>query len=490
MENICSKVVTKVNRPVKFLQFGEGNFLRGFVDWFIDTMNKKTSFNAGVVVVQPMPFGRCDKIKEADCLYTLILQGKNNGNVVKTYQVIDCIEDAINPYTQYEEYLNYAKLDSLEFIVSNTTEAGIVFEPKDTDFTKCPFSFPAKLLVFLETRYNYYNGDFTKGLEIIPCELIDNNGDTLKETLIRLANHMNKDNSFIDWLSNANRYYNTLVDRIVPGYPAKDAQRIWNELGYVDNNIVVGEYFHLWCIDGKYINKLEEKLPVKEAGLNVLFVDSTKPYKERKVKVLNGAHTCMVPIAYLSGINSVKDAVEDELIGRFVKDFMFEEVIPTIDISQDEMISYCNSVFERYENPFVDHLLMSIALNSMTKYKTRVLPTVLENLKNNKLPKRALFALASLIVFYRGKRDDEIIELSDDKWILDMYNDIWSTYDGTYQGILLIISKVLGLEIHWGVNLLEYNNVVKFVCDAVYEIMTTSIKNALIRLVFGEKSNE
>lgn len=484
MEKISSKVVTKVSHPVKVLQFGEGNFLRAFVDWIIDTMNKKANFNAGVAVVQPMPFGRCKELKEADCLYTLYLQGKNNGEVIKTHQVIDCIEDALNPFTQYDEYLAYAKSEELEYVVSNTTEAGIAFDPEDTDFTKCPNSFPGKLLAFLEVRYNHFNGDMSKGLDIIPCELIDHNGDTLKEILVKLANHLNKAPEFVNWVANANRYYNTLVDRIVPGYPRNEAQDLWNELGYVDENMVVGEIFHLWCIDGEHVRELEKKLPTKEAGLNVLFVDSIKPYKERKVKILNGAHTCLVPVSYLSGIDAVRQTIEDEQLGKFVKEFMLEEVVPTINIPHDQMVSYCNSVLERYENPFVHHLLMSIALNSVTKYKTRILPSVLQNLNDlHRLPKRALFGLAALIVFYRGKRGEEEIKLADDQWALDMFKELWATYDGSYDSVAKIVNHVLGLESHWEVNLLQYEEVVKFVTDAVYEIVTTSTREALNKLI-------
>ena len=484
MENISSKVVAKVSRPVKVLQFGEGNFLRAFVDWIIDEMNKKADFNAGVAVVQPMPFGRCKELKEADGLYTLFLQGKNNGQVIKTHQVIDCIEDALDPFTQYDEFLAYAKSEVLEYVVSNTTEAGIAFDPEDKDFTKCPKSFPGKLLAFLEVRYNHFNGDMSKGLDIIPCELIDHNGDTLKEILLKLANHLGKPADFINWVEKANRYYNTLVDRIVPGYPRNEAQDLWNELGYVDQNMVVGEIFHLWCIDGEYVRELEKKMPTKEAGLNVLFVDSIKPYKERKVKILNGAHTCLVPVSYLSGIDAVRQTVEDEQLGKFVKDFMFEEVVPTINIPEDQMVSFSNSVLERYGNPFVHHLLMSIALNSVTKYKTRILPTVLQNVNDlHKLPKRALFGLAALIVFYRGKRGEETIKLADDPWALAMFEELWASYDGSYASVAKIVEHVLGLEKHWEVNLLQYDEVVKFVTDAVYEIVTTSVREALNKLI-------
>ncbi len=466
------------------MQFGEGNFLRAFIDWIVDSMNKKADFNAGVVVVQPMPFGRVKELASADGLYTLYLQGINNGQTVKTHQVIDCLEDFINPFEEYQKYLDYAKSEDLEFIISNTTEAGIAFDPKDTDFTKTPNSFPGKLLAFLKARYDHFKGDVKKGLEIIPCELIDHNGDTLKEILVQLAEHNHMDKAFIDWVENANRYYNTLVDRIVPGYPRNEDKELWNQLGYVDNNMVVGEIFHLWVIDGKTVKDLETKLPTAKAGLNVLFVDSIKPYKERKVKILNGSHTCLVPVSYLSGIDTVRETIEDKQLNQFVLDFIFNEVVPTINIPRDQMDSYANSVLERYGNPFVRHELMSIALNSVTKYKTRILPTVLQNLEDLKhFPDHALFSLAALMVFYRGKRGEEDIKLADDAWALDMFKELWADFDGSKAACGKIAQHVLSLKSHWEVDLTKYDGVLEFVTDCLYEITSTSMREALAKQV-------
>lgn len=484
MENLSSKLVKKVKHPVKIMQFGEGNFLRAFIDWIVDSMNKKADFNAGVVVVQPMPFGRVKELASADGLYTLYLQGINNGQTVKTHQVIDCLEDFINPFEEYQKYLDYAKSEDLEFIISNTTEAGIAFDPKDTDFTKTPNSFPGKLLAFLKARYDHFKGDVKKGLEIIPCELIDHNGDTLKEILVQLAEHNHMDKAFIDWVENANQYYNTLVDRIVPGYPRNEDKELWNQLGYVDNNMVVGEIFHLWVIDGKTVKDLETKLPTAKAGLNVLFVDSIKPYKERKVKILNGSHTCLVPVSYLSGIDTVRETIEDKQLNQFVLDFIFNEVVPTINIPRDQMDSYANSVLERYGNPFVRHELMSIALNSVTKYKTRILPTVLQNLEDLKhFPDHALFSLAALMVFYRGKRGEEDIKLADDAWALDMFKELWADFDGSKAACGKIAQHVLSLKSHWEVDLTKYDGVLEFVTDCLYEITSTSMREALAKQV-------
>ena len=296
MKELCAGTYNKKHRDVKIMQFGEGNFLRAFVDWILQDLNDKGAINAGVAVVQPMPVGRVDALKEQDGLYTVCLEGIDKGKEVKSRQIIDVLEDFINPYTQYGKFLEYAHSEKLETIISNTTEAGIAFVKEDTDFSKCPISFPGKLLAFLEERYNYFKGDPTKGLAIVPCELIDDNGDELKKVLNQLAEEKKMSAEFKDWMNNANGFTSTLVDRIVPGYPRENIQQIWEETGYKDNNVVKGEVFHLWVL--KEDEKVHRLLPADKTGLNVIFAPSIKAYKERKVKILNGAHTAMVPVAY------------------------------------------------------------------------------------------------------------------------------------------------------------------------------------------------
>ena len=487
---LINEVNKKEVKKVKIMQFGEGNFLRAFVDWIINSMNKANVFDGGVVVVQPMPFGRCKELNEADGLYTLYLQGLQDGKAVREHEVIKCLQDFINPFEAWDKYLEYALSDDLEFIISNTTEAGIAFDPNDTDFSKCPNSYPGKLLALLKKRYEAGK----KGLYIIPCELIDYNGKALREVLIKLAKHNNMDEKFISWIETENKFYNTLVDRIVPGYPRNEAVEFQLDLGYQDQNMVVGEIFHLWCIDAQTVacpecakanlEELNAKFPCDKAGLNVLFVESIVPYKQRKVKILNGSHTCLVPVSYLSGIDTVRETIEDEQLGAFVKEFIFDEVVPTIAIPRDQMVVYSNSVLERYMNPYVRHELMSIALNSVTKYKTRILPSVIQNLEDlNNLPKHALFGLAALIVFYRGKRGEADIALADDQWALDMFKELWANFDGSKAAVSKIVNAVLSLEKHWEVDLTKYEGVEAFVCDAVYEIVSTSVREALTKLV-------
>lgn len=497
MENIqalpaINVVNKKEEKKIKIMQFGEGNFLRAFVDWIINSMNKANVYDGGVVVVQPMSFGRCKELAEADGLYTLYLQGLQDGKAVRDHEVIKCLQDFVNPFEDYNKYLDYALSDDLEIVISNTTEAGIAFDPNDTDFTKCPNSYPGKLLAFLKKRYEAGK----KGLYIIPCELIDYNGKALREVLIKLAKHNNMDEAFISWIETANKFYNTLVDRIVPGYPRNEATEFQLNLGYQDQNMVVGEIFHLWCIDAQSVEdkaqakanleELNALFPCDKAGLNVLFVDSIVPYKQRKVKILNGSHTTLVPVSYLAGIDTVRETIEDAELGKFVKEFIFDEVIPTIDIPHDQMVAYSNSVLERYMNPYVRHELMSIALNSCSKYKERVLPSVLQYIeRKGQLPKHALFSLAALMTFYKGERviNGTPIALADDPKHIDNFKALWAEYDGTKAGAKKLVTAVLGWADHWGKDLNTVAGVTEFVTEALYAQQTMTMREAIKAIV-------
>lgn len=424
MKQLNKNNFTKKTRPVKILQFGEGNFLRAFVEWIIQDMNDKGVIDAGVAVVQPMPVGRVEHLEAQNGLYTVCLEGIDKGEIVKTRQIIDVLEDFINPFTQYDKYLEYAKSANLEVVISNTTEAGIALNADDTNFTKCPVSFPGKLLAFLKARYDHFNGAEEAGLAIVPCELIDHNGTVLKEVLNQLAAICGYDADFINWMNNANHFTETLVDRIVPGYPRDTVESIWEETGFKDDNVVKAECFHLWVLKKEPV--VEARFPADKTGLNVIFADDITPYKQRKVKILNGSHTAMVPIAYLSGIDTVSESLNDPDVGEFVRQLIFDIVNPTIDLPQDQMKSFADSVLERFKNPFIRHELMSIALNSTTKFKTRLLPTYNDYIaKFGKAPRHILFAFASLVVFYRGKRGDSDIALNDAPEYIDFWTKLW-----------------------------------------------------------------
>ena len=464
--------------PEKVLQFGEGNFLRAFVDWQIDKMNDEADFNGSVVVVQPLENGLVDMLNDQDCLYTLYLQGVQNGQASKTHKVINSISRGINPYRDYNEYLKVAENPDLRFIVSNTTEAGIAFDENDTLNGGCQKSYPGKLTAFLYHRFNAFNGDDSKGFIIIPCELIDRNGEKLKEIVLKYAEVWNLGQDFIDWINNANTFCCSLVDRIVPGYPRDTIDEVREELGYDDNLVDVGEIFHLWVIEGP--QSIKDELPIEKAGLNVKVVDDMTPYRTRKVRILNGPHTAMVPVAYLYGLETVGEAVDHEVIGRYVHDVIYDEIIETLDLPHEELVEFADAIIERFQNPYVKHYLMSIALNSLSKYKTRDLPSLTEYLKRKgTLPKKLVFSLASLIEFYKGKRGDEDIELADDEDILELFKELWEKYDGTKEGLNKIVTSVLAYEKNWGSNLNEIPNLADEISRYLEIIEKVGMKEAV-----------
>jgi tagaturonate reductase len=478
LAQLSRKLFDRPLRPVRILQFGEGNFLRAFVDNFLQVLNDLQLIDMNVAVVQPMPQGRVRDLEAQDGLYTLFLEGVQNGHVVKSHQIIDVLSDFIDPYTQLGKYLNDAHNPELQIVFSNTTEAGIVFVPETITFDKTPDSFPGKLLQFLYARYLHFQGDLSKTLDIVACELIDDNGEMLRQTLSELAVHNRMDPKFIHWLIEENRFYNTLVDRIVPGYPKAEAKELEETLGYMDHSMVKGEIFHLWVIEGP--DHLAKLLPFEESGLEVFYVDSIKPYKQRKVKILNGSHTAMVPIAYLLGKRAVKESIEDALIEPFVKRFVFEDVVPTIDLPEADMKKFASSVFERYQNPFIHHLLMSIALNSVSKYKSRILPSVVDSLSKNHFPTCALFALSALIVFYRGiDEQGQPIALNDEARFLELFRDLWATGNARH-----VVESVLAHPF-WETSVFGRRDVREFVATEAQIIVSHGIRFALEKLLKG-----
>jgi len=464
--------------PEKVIQFGEGNFLRAFVDWQIDKMNEEADFNGSVVVVQPLENGLVDMLNEQDGLYTLYLQGMQNGEAIKTNKIMNSISRGINPYRDYSEYLKLGENPELRFIVSNTTEAGIAFEENDKLDQGCQKSYPGKLTALLYHRFVTFNKDSNKGLIIIPCELIDRNGEKLKEIVLKYAEIWNLGQDFINWINKDNIFCCSLVDRIVPGYPRDTIDEVRAELGYDDNLVDVGEIFHLWVIEGP--QSIKNELPIEKAGLNIKVVDDMTPYRTSKVRILNGPHTAMVPVAYLYGLETVGESVDHEVIGKYVHDVIYDEIIETLDLPHEELVEFADAIIERFQNPYVKHYLMSIALNSMSKYKTRDLPSLTEYLKRKgKLPKKLVFSLAALIEFYKGKRGTENIELSDDEDILELYKNLWSNFDGTKDGLNKIVTSVLAYEKNWGMNLNDIPNLTNEVTKYLETIESLGMKEAI-----------
>lgn len=386
--------------PTKVIQFGEGNFLRAFIDWQIQQMNKQGLFQGGVAVVQPIDRGMTKVLDEQDDLYTTLLEGKLNGQKVQDHEIIESINETIRPYEDYQSYVDLAKNDDIQFIFSNTTEAGIAFDENDNLTDQPQNSYPGKLTALLYERFKLGK----KGFQIIPCELINHNGNTLKEIVLKYAQLWNLGQDFVNWINQENDFYSTLVDRIVPGYPKERAADLEKEWNYHDRLIVKAEPFLIFVIEGD--KKLEKLLPLKEAGLNVVVTDDMQPYRNRKVSLLNGPHTTMSPIARLAGIDTVGQVMKDPDFYKFINDEMYQEIIPTVALPEQELNDYAEGVKERFENPYVNHELSSIALNSISKFQARLLPTFKRYFaKEKKLPLRITLALASYLKIYAGKAD-------------------------------------------------------------------------------------
>ena len=432
----------------KIIQFGEGNFLRAFIDWIIWKTNQKTDFNGSVVVVQPIEKGMVEWLNEQDGLYHLNLQGLLGGEPVDSVDLIDVISRGLNPYTQFEAYLALSEPPETRFVISNTTEAGIAFDPACKLDDKPASSYPGKLTQLLYHRYQFFKGDKSKGLVIFPCELIFENGKHLKECIRQYIDLWNLGPDFAAWFEEACGVYSTLVDRIVPGYPRDTAAQLCERAGYDDHLLDKAEIFHLWVIEAP--KEVAKEFPADKAGLNVLFVPSEAPYHERKVTLLNGPHTVLSPVGYLSGLNTVKECCEDPEIGAFVRKVMYEELLPTLNLPKEELEKFAGDVLERFRNPFVKHFVTSIMLNSFPKFKTRDLPglkTYLE--RKGELPKGLVLGLAGICTYYKGgKRGEDEIVPNDDPKIMDLLKGLWATGD-----VRKVAEGVLADDFIWGEDL-------------------------------------
>lgn len=430
MKALNKTTANKTIRPEKVIQFGEGNFLRAFVDWIIFNMNEKTDFNGSVVVVQPIENGMIDMLNGQDCLYHVNLQGLDNGEPVNSLTKIDVISRALNVYTQNDEFMRLAEQPEMRFVISNTTEAGITFDPTCKFTDKPASSYPGKLTQLLYHRYEYFKGDMSKGLIVFPCELIFLNGHKLKECILQYIELWQLGAEFKDWFLHACGVYATLVDRIVPGFPRKEIDEIKAKLGYDDNMVVQGEFFHLWVIEAPA--SIANEFPADKAGLNVLFVPSEEPYHERKVTLLNGPHTVLSPVAYLSGINIVRDACQHPVVGKYINKVMCEELMETLNLPKEELQKFAADVLERFVNPFVDHQVTSIMLNSFPKYETRDLPGLKTYLaRKGELPKGLVLGLAAIITYYKGgvREDGAEIVPNDAPEIMALLKELWATGD-------------------------------------------------------------
>ena len=462
--------------PERIIQFGEGNFLRAFADWMIHRLNSLKLFNGRIVVVQPIEKGMVEGLNKQDGLYTLIQRGIHQRSVIEETEIISSISRGINPYVNWENVLKCAEDPNIGFVFSNTTEAGISYEPGDSFDLIPPISFPGKLTVYLYHRFKHFNGDASKGMTIIPCELVDKNGNTLKKIVVQLAKNWNYPQSFIEWINNSNNFLNSLVDRVVPGYPKEEAALIAKKLGYDDELICTSEPYHLWVIEGP--EDLKNALPFHKANLNVIWTDDMSMYRTRKVRILNGAHTSSVPAAHLCGIDTVKEMVEHEVLGKFIKQIIKEEIIPSLDYDSNMLEEYADSVFERFANPYISHYLTSILLNSSSKFKTRVLPSLLDYIKKHgQIPVKLTFSLAALFVLYRDNN-----ELQDDHKALEFFNNVWAEY-GKEKNASFLVEKVLANEYIWGQNINSVDGLNLAVKVQLERILDNGIEETLEGLV-------
>lgn len=478
MKELNKQTVQKPELPVKILQFGEGNFLRAFVDWMIDKANEAGVMHHGVAIVQPIEKGMADMLNQQDDLYHVYLEGIKDKKPVKDIRLVKCVQDALNPYTEYAKYEQYFLSPELEITVSNTTEAGIRYEEGEDIFAKPPKSYPGKMTALLYQRYKHFNGAPDKGLTIICCELIENNGSTLHEYVLRHAQANQLGQDFIDWVNQHCRFCDTLVDRIVPGFPRENIEEIKAELGYNDNLVVKAEFYHLWAIGGSGYEKVREVFPLDKAGLHVLYMPSIKSFRDKKVRVLNGSHTAMVPVGLQMGCETVMDAFNNAAIEKFINTMVAEEVLPMIDEDRKELEAFAAGILERFYNPYIRHLLATISLNSLSKWETRNFPTVLDNYKKaGKVAKYNLFSLAALLVLYSGKSEIDFTPNDTPEHVAFIQQN-WDNQDveGT-------VSKIIKNRDIWTVDLTEVEPLIPTVAGFVKDILANGMEKALANVL-------
>lgn len=449
--------------PVKVLQIGEGNFLRGFADWMIYESAVKGAFKGTVAVTQPRRTGR-DKLltlREQDGLYTLLTRGIVNGAAAEKATIIPVLSRTIDPYEEWQDFLQLAASPDLDIIISNTTEAGLIYQKTNYEAGVPIDSFSGKLTVFLHERFIHYGGSKESGLLILPCELVERNGDLLKKYVLQHSIDFGFSDSYREWIQQHNRFLNNLVDRIVTGAPSEDEAAILTErCGYEDKLLTLAEPYHLWAIEGE--PDLDLRFPLAQAGLNVHWTTDLKPFQLRKVRLLNGSHTLMTPIAILKGQTFVRETMEDSRLGAFVREAAEKEIIPILDLPEEEMKNYVKEVWDRFLNPYINHKLTDIMLGSISKFKVRLLPTMLESInRNGILPERIVTSFSALLRLYRAEQtadgyvsqtfDGEKVILRDEEQLLASMAQHWSKYSGANMDE--IVADILADEQIWGQNL-------------------------------------
>lgn len=455
--------------PIRIAQFGEGNFLRAFVDWMVQHLNETAQYNAGVAVIQPLPNGMVHLLNHQGGLYHHVRQGLENGQTIDEVKQIQCISQCIDPFKDYQHYVDLAKEDQLELVFSNTTEAGIVYDENDHPKAgSLASTFPGKLTQLLKTRFDHFSGDPARGLGIVPCELIENNGTNLKACILAYADNWDLGNDFKNWVDHACSFANTLVDRIVPGYPKEEIEELTRRIGVEDQLIVKSEAFHLFVIQAD--ERIQRLFPADQHGLNVKYVQDITPYRTQKVRILNGAHTSMVPVGLLHDLETVSETVNDDETGKLVKEIIFDEIVPTIQIPGEDPKEFANEVIARFQNPFIRHELISISLNSIAKFKVRVLPSLLDFLQEKgRLPNRLAFSLACLIQLYANSK----YTLKDDPENLEFFSGLKGL------NAAQIVAKTLSNSDFWDRDLTKVTGLAALVTQHLTSITSKKMEEVL-----------
>lgn len=453
--------------PVKVLQIGEGNFLRGFVDWMIHRCNQQGLFQGSVAVSQPRPAGaaKLKELEQQDGLYYQWIRGLHEGELIDRRELISVFSTFIDPYQEWDQFLALAESPDLELIVSNTTEAGLVYTPSEWAPDQPILSYPGKLTLLLFRRFEHFGGDSGKGLLLLPCELVERNGAKLRDIVLQHAEDWKLPEAFADWIRDHNRFLNSLVDRIVTGFPAEEADDRYAEWGVKDRLLNAAEPYHIWAIEGE--EELDQRLPFVQAGLNVVWTNDLKPYQQRKVRILNGAHTWMAALGVLHGLSEVREVVEHPVYGEQLRSAIFDEIVPSVPLPEAEMRVYAEQVIERFANPYVRHKLTDIAMNTLSKFKVRLLPTLMAyQERTGELPPLIMKSFASLLRLYRvqqtedggytgRKLNGESQVIRDDAAALSDLAALWNKVDKGELQVKELIADVLGRSSWWGIDLNE-----------------------------------
>lgn len=458
--------------PVKVIQFGEGNFLRAFIDWMIDILNEKSVFNGTIAIVQPLEKGMVDRLNVQQCRYHHVRQGIENDQQVDEVRLITAVSKAINPFTNRQAFFELAEEPEIKLIFSNTTEAGIVFDPEDLPAEgTLAATFPGKLTQLLIHRFGYFQGDEGKGAAIIPCELIEQNGNKLKDCVYQYLTLWDAPPAIREWIDTSCSFANTLVDRIVPGYPKDEIASITKRIGCEDKMVVKSEAFHLFVIQAA--DDVKELFPAHLHGLNVKYVPDVTPYRTQKVRILNGAHSAMVPIGLLYSLHTVSEVINDPETGKLVREIIFDEIVPTIQISGADPKEFAEQVIARFQNPFIRHELVTISLNSIAKFKVRVLPTILDYFAiKGHYPIRLTFSFACLIHLYL--KDEFAVHDNED--YLRFFQSLKTSDPET------VIEKVLSNTDLWGQNLSKLEELKGQITVHYNTITSAQLKDAILNI--------